>query len=259
MSKNRRIIVGCNPSKSRCDLDYDDGKMLKGSHCKWGDGSLKRRVSCKRGRRCRWWIKKGRWEEVTLCAWKLPSGFDSISSDLDSRQGTFLLSQYAHPYSNPLQLFKNVQRCWHQLLLYGFPFYWVVCFKSVPNVSFWLHFSCWWSWLTFQALDNEAVLKPYLEVSDQAAGSVWLGKVPLSCPSCDLALTHMGQLWQSKVRAVKVGCWKDIGEQVISLNSFLINSLNSSWFLWSQLSDFYAKSDSILLFKKEEEKTIQPL
>lgn len=34
-------------------------------------------------------------------------------------------------------------------------------------------------------LDNEAVLSPYLEVSDQAAVLVQLGKVPFSFSSCD--------------------------------------------------------------------------
>lgn len=35
-------------------------------------------------------------------------------------------------------------------------------------------------------LDNEAVLSPYLEVGDQAAVLVQLGKVPFSFSSCDL-------------------------------------------------------------------------
>lgn len=34
-------------------------------------------------------------------------------------------------------------------------------------------------------LENEAVLSPYLEVSDQAALWVQLGKVPFSFSSCD--------------------------------------------------------------------------
>ena len=116
-------------------------------------------------------------------------------------------------------------------------------FVLVHNVFFQLRFSCWWSWLTFQDLDNEAVRSPYLLASDQSPALAWLWSGPHSFPPCGPASTTVQRVRQAKVRAVKVGCWKSTGEREVS-SEFSLNSL--------KITLFYAKSDSILLFKKEE-------
>lgn len=90
-------------------------------------------------------------------------------------------------------------------------------FVLVCKGSFGLLFWSWWSWLTFQDPDSEALFQPYLEASDLAPALVWLWKVPCQLPSLWLHFPICGEVKTDQGHCARWGVERTLRRQCVLL------------------------------------------